>query len=898
MNFQVCDQCGADPRASLVCKVCGQAGIVADTNDGLVYWKPKIDTAFFVMRRFRQKANAIIHLFLAVVVVACFGFFVYRALPSILDRSVYEATFWFQGTTYITLFWLGTFLACFLYYRIKKFTERAHDLPCWGKPQREREEILKRMTESKVPRDISPYFQGAAYELLETAHTLARKSGLTEVAPVHLFAAALSTVAGGIFFSRLGLKFDQIKQTLAELVSEGQPGSPTHLSKRTKEVLLSAYERARQADRRHVGTVEIFLESFESDERLQDMLDAAGFPARDVRHVSEWIRLQESLKEEHDRFVQLASLKPASVMNRSMTARQTPFLDRFSQDLTMLARRGYVAPLVGRKREMDELLRAIESGRRSVCLVGETGVGKNALVEGLARRMVEEDVPRELFDRRLVSISAAQLLSAGDPALASQRLLSMLKEVALSGNIILVIEGLESLTGTSGAAPMDVAETLASELDKGYFIMIGTATPQNWTQYIEQRSLGSRLVRVNVPEVDPDEAIRILMAKAGFIEYQNKVFFSYAAIEKAVNLAGRYLREVKLPESALNIIQEAAVLTKREKGEHALVSAEDVARVIHEKTNIPVEAVTKDETSKLLNLEEKLHERVIGQEEAVKAVAQAMRRARAEVRGGKRPIANFLFLGPTGVGKTELSKAIAAVYFGDETRMVRLDMSEYQSPDSVARMIGAPGDPRGGLLTEAVRKNPFSIVLLDELEKAHPDILTLFLQVMDDGRLTDGVGRTIDFTNTLVIATSNAGGQFIQDEVRAGASMERIKTGLLEDQLKGVFRPEFLNRFDAVIVFKPLTMDDVVQIAWLMIHGIRKRMEEKGITFQAEDAAVEELAKAGFDPVYGARPLRRVIQDRVENALADLLLRQSVSRKDTIVLEEGGNLRVEKYQGR
>jgi ATP-dependent Clp protease ATP-binding subunit ClpB len=317
--------------------------------------------------------------------------------------------------------------------------------------------------------------------------------------------------------------------------------------------------------------------------------------------------------------------------------------------------------------------------------------------------------------------------------------------------------------------------------------------------------------------------------------------------------------------------------------------------VIRDKTNIPVEAVTKDESSKLLNLEEKLHERVIGQDEAVKAVAQAMRRARAEIREGKRPIANFLFLGPTGVGKTELSKAIAAEYFGDENLMVRLDMSEYQNPDSIARMIGAPGDARGGLLTEAVRKNPFSIVLLDELEKAHPDILTLFLQVMDDGRLTDGVGRTIDFTNTLVIATSNAGSQYIQDEVRAGSSIERIKTGLLEDQLKTYFRPEFLNRFDAVIVFKPLTMDDVTQITWLLLDSVRKRLEEKGMGFRAEDEAVEELATAGFDPVYGARPLRRVIQDRVENALADLLLSQGVARKDMVVLEKGGELRVEKY---
>jgi len=779
---------------------------------------------------------------------------------------------------------------------LQKFTQRVLSIPEWGKTQSQIEAMHKKAAETKTMRDVSVYFQEAVYELLETAYSLAEKSELTEVQPAHLFAAALSTTAGGIFFSRLGLTFEQIKQPLANIVTDGQAGSPTHLSIQSKQVLLQAYLHARKADRRHVGTIEIFLESFAADTRLQDILDAAGFAPKDVQHVGEWIRVQESLKEEHDRFVKLASLKPASVMNRSMTARQTPLLDRYSQDLTSLARRGYIAPLVGRKREMDELLRAIESGRRSVCLVGDAGVGKNALIEGLARRMVEEQVPPELFDRRLVSLSVAQLLSAGDPALASQRLLGMLRELSMSGNVILVIEGIEALAGNASGAPMDVAETLASEIDRGYFIVIGTTTPQSWTQYLERRTLGSKLIKVSVPEVEPDQAIQILMAKSGSIEYQNKIFFSYAAIERSVSLAGRYLREMKLPESALNILQEAAVLTRREKGELALTSAEDVARVIQDKTNIPVEAVTKDESSKLLNLEAQLHARIIGQDEAVKAVSQAMRRARADIREGKRPIANFLFLGPTGVGKTELSKAIAAEYFGDENRMVRLDMSEYQSPDSVARMIGAPGDARGGLLTEAIRKNPFSIVLLDELEKAHADILTLFLQVMDDGRLTDGVGRTIDFTNTLLIATSNAGSQFIQDEVQKGTSIERIKTALFEEQLKTYFRPEFINRFDAVIVFKPLTMEDVIQIAWLLLAQIKKRLEKRGINFRAEDAAVEELAKAGFDPVYGARPLRRVIQDRVENPLADLLLKQNVGRKDTVVLQPGGTLSVEKWQ--
>ncbi|HEU0051085.1 MAG TPA: ATP-dependent Clp protease ATP-binding subunit, partial [Patescibacteria group bacterium] len=411
-----------------------------------------------------------------------------------------------------------------------------------------------------------------------------------------------------------------------------------------------------------------------------------------------------------------------------------------------------------------------------------------------------------------------------------------------------------------------------------------------------RRSLGPKFGKVMVQELSPDDSIRVLLAKSGTIEYQNSVFFSYAALEKTVQLAARYIRDARLPESAIQIAKEAAVRARKEHGEGSFVMVDDVASVVHEKTNIPVEAVTQDESAKLLNLEERLHKRVIGQEEAVMAVAQAIRRARAEMREGKRPIANFLFLGPTGVGKTELAKAVAAEYFGSEQAMVRLDMSEYQDASSVARVIGAPGDNRGGLLTEAVRNRPFTIVLLDELEKAHPDILTLFLQVMDDGRLTDGVGRTVDFTNVVLIATSNAGTNFIQDQVKAAVPLEQIKTALLERELKGIFRPEFLNRFDGVIVFKPLTMDDVTQIAWLMVNGIAKRLEEKGIIFRADDAAVEELAQIGFDPLFGARPLRRVIQEKVENGLADLVLRQAVGRRDTVTLLSGAKLAVDKAE--
>ncbi|KKU07556.1 MAG: Chaperone, Hsp100 family, ClpC-type [Candidatus Magasanikbacteria bacterium GW2011_GWA2_45_39] len=397
---------------------------------------------------------------------------------------------------------------------------------------------------------------------------------------------------------------------------------------------------------------------------------------------------------------------------------------------------------------------------------------------------------------------------------------------------------------------------------------------------------------VHVEEPETNEAIQILQAKSGTIEYKNNVFLSYGALEAAVTLSHSYIHDRYLPEKALEVIGEAATGARSQKGKNHLVTAEDVARVVSEKSKVPVQSVTVEETDKLLNLETEMHKRVIGQEEAVKVVAAALRRARAELHSKKRPIANFLFIGPTGVGKTELAKTLAEVYFGREDLMIRLDMSEYQNSSDTARLIGTTNESGTGVLTEAVKTSPASLILLDEIEKAHPNILNIFLQVMDDGRLTDSTGHTIDFTNSIIIATSNAGADHIQEQMRAGMPFADIQKDLLHGGLNQYFKPEFINRFDGVVVFKPLEKMEIKQIAVLMLKGIARGLEEKGLGFEFTDAALNELADAGFDPVYGARPLRRAIQEKVENPLSEFILRGGWQRRDIAVLDAGGKLSI------
>ncbi|MEK7665565.1 MAG: ATP-dependent Clp protease ATP-binding subunit, partial [Patescibacteria group bacterium] len=736
--------------------------------------------------------------------------------------------------------------------------------------------------------EISPYLHEQTQHALEEAYETAVRFKNDEISPLHLFIGALTTDDASRLFARLDISFEQVKEPLLRrLTAQPTAGTP-RMGESAQEVVLQSVAFSLSHGRKKITPIELIMAAYDNDPFLQDLLFSKKIERQDFENVVAWVRVSDEFARRARAFSKAASRKPKGAMNRAYTSVITPFLDALSEDLTRAAAYGRFPILVNREQEMKAILRAIEGGYQSVVLVGETGVGKEALITGLADRMVEERVPAILQDKRLVRLSLPHLVSGTSGTESEMRLLQALREIGMSGNIITVVKDIDQMIGTG----LDLSAVLASELDKHYTFVIATTTPEAYVTRVERSVLGQKLIKIPITEPSVNEAILVLESKIPAIEYQQRVLFTYQAVSACVHFSARYLHERFLPEKAIELAQEVALAVRQGKGERARVTAEDVAEIVSEKSHVPVTEVSSDEKETLLNMENRLHERVIGQDEAINAISSALRRARTALRSEDRPIATFLFLGPTGVGKTELAKTVSEVYFGSEDAMVRFDMSEFQGAEAIERLIGGPG--HGGLLTEAVRQKPFALLLLDEFEKAHPEVLNLFLQVMDDGRLSDGAGRRIDFTNVILIATSNAGSAYIQEAVRAGTPIEEIKARLINEELKTMYRPELLNRFDGTIVLKPLGIDEVIQIAYLLLAKVAERLQAKGIALRMEDAAVEEIAKKGFDPQFGARPLRRVIQESVDNAIANLILKGEVGRRDTLVIKAGGVVEIEK----
>ncbi len=634
-------------------------------------------------------------------------------------------------------------------------------------------------------------------------------------------------------------------------------------------------------------------------------------------------------------------------------------LDKFGRDLTKAAKNGEIDPVIGREKEIERVIQILSRRtKNNPVLIGEPGVGKTAVAEGLALEISKGNVPEILRDKRVVSLDLTGMVAGakyrGD---FEERIKAAIDEVKSSGNTILFIDELHTIIGAGAAeGSADAANILKPSLARGDFQVIGATTLNEYRKYIEKdAALERRFQPVKVGEPTQEQAVEILKGLRDSYEAHHKVKITDEAIEAAVKLSSRYIADRYLPDKAIDLIDEGASKVRlaamtspdnvkdledkvknlenekasavneqdferaaklrdeqkrvqaeldeakkswqeRREDKCGEVDAEIIAKIVSDWTGIPVVQLTKEESDRLLHMEEVLHERVVGQNEAVTAVAKAIRRGRVGLKDPKRPVGSFIFLGPTGVGKTELCKALAQAMFGDENAMLRLDMSEYMEKHTVSKLIGSPpgyvGFDEGGQLTEKVRRKPYSVVLFDEIEKAHPDVFNMLLQILEDGRLTDSQGRTVDFKNTVIIMTSNVGARMITDKQKSLGFAQEEKAQKQEDirslvmgELKKVFRPEFLNRVDDIIVFNKLTQDEIKQIAGKMLETLSKRLAAMDITITFTDAAITAIADKGFDDSYGARPLRRAIQSEIEDVLSEKLLDGEIKANSAVTCD-------------
>lgn len=708
----------------------------------------------------------------------------------------------------------------------------------------------------------------------------------------HIVYRLLDEPAGIELFARFELPLKQLKEIIHQRTLK-QAGQGTDSA--LWHIVAHAYLAAAGEHFPRVTVSHVLASVIAYDTEIQQLLEQLGILPPMLAHGLAWMGFQRKLSGDYREFWRTSAHHTVSDAGAAMTGLATPMLNSMSRDLLRDALQGYVLPVVHRDGELQSIARIFESGSHALLLTGETGVGKMALIEALALAIATGTAPRILADKRLLVVPISAIISGSNSAQYYDRLMTILEEAAHSGNVALVFEGIEGICGikAGGAAGQDLSDTLAEIVDRTGLVIMATCTESAYRTTLANTKLGTLFTRLAVTQLSPSACVEVLEARCSVFESRQSVYFTYQALESAVTLAQKFLHDDAMPQNALRLIAEVAASVHAQKGRSGMVSADDVGIVVSQKANVPTTSVGTEERDKLLGLEQLLHERVIGQSEAVTAVSSALRRARTSMRAGNRPIASFLFLGPTGVGKTETTKALAAAYFGGEDRLIRFDMSEFQDATSIARLLGSPNEQGTGLLTAAIKEKPFALLLLDEFEKADKGVLNLFLQVMDDGRITDSTGRVIDCTNLMIIATSNAGSAYIQEAVRSNIPQAQMKEALLQKELQGTFRPELLNRFDGVIVFTPLTLEYIEEIAHLMVHSIATRLYEKeGIHLEVSDSAITEMADQGYSPEFGARPLRRVITEHLETVVADLLLAQKVTRNQTIFIDAGQTVTV------
>lgn len=788
-------------------------------------------------------------------------------------------------------------------------------------------------------------FTEKANKSLNAAVKAAEDLGHTYIGSEHILLGLLSdtsTVAGAVLAAH-NITYADIEEELKRSIGVGVPTElqPDDFTPRSKNILETSVAFARQMGQQLVGTEHVLLAiAREGSCSATLLLSRAGVSMQDiVNDVSKAL---------------MGGTANAGTDNKDGGKENESMLSQFGRDLTKLAKDGKIDPVIGRQKEIERVIQILSRRtKNNPCLIGEPGVGKTAIAEGLALKIVSGEVPELLKDKKIYSLDLTGMVAGtkyrGD---FEERIKKVIDEVKNAKDVILFIDEVHTLIGAGSAeGAADAANILKPSLARGELQIIGATTIEEYRKHIEKdAALERRFQPVMVDEPSQEEAIEILKGIKDKYEAHHKVKITDEAIESAVNLSTRYIGDRYLPDKAIDLIDEAAsrvrlrsytapsdlkeledkkksveaeklsavnaqeferaaalrdeerkldkeIKDKKENWHdmagksHDEVTPADIADIVSSWTGVPVTQLSTEESDRLLHMEDELHRRIVGQDEAVEAVSRAIRRGRVGLKDPKKPIGSFIFLGPTGVGKTELCKALAAAMFGDENAMIRLDMSEYMEKHTVSRLIGSPpgyvGYDEGGQLTEKVRRKPYSVVLFDEIEKAHPDVFNMLLQILDDGVLTDGQGRRVDFKNCIIIMTSNVGAKLISQKQKAfgfaaGAkeleqNEKEIKDAVM-GELRNTFRPEFLNRVDDIIVFQRLTKENIKEIASRLLAVLQKRVEDMGIEVTFSDEAVSKIADAGFDDVYGARPLKRAIQSRIEDALSEEMLKGNVKK--------------------
>ncbi len=843
-------------------------------------------------KRHWDKIIKIIALVLAISGWLALFFWIFLYIEEIMSNFSAYIYFWQFSHPLILWFLLSLWFNLFYIYRhqqdimkTKKFNYRKFKHEDIG--------------EKPINYNISKAFSINSLIVFEDAYFLASKLKQNEVKVIHFFRVLLKDREVKKAFVRLGISVTKLVEKIDRhlMINKAEDFSgQTIWSEEIHQLVILSFLDAIKRRKNSIEPMNILTYCYMPENILTEIFHDLKISEDKLKNAVSWLFTDKMIYKRYSTWRQMASFKPSGAMNRSYTAIATPTLDYYSHDLTLAAKNNRLEFCIGRQEEISNIFEVLSSGQSGALLVGNTGVGKKTIIHGIAQLMVSEEVPKFLQDKRLIEIDVSRLVAGANPSLAQERLLRCISEVNRAGNIILYIANVENIVGISSGQEqsLDLSEVLAESLSRRHIYCFASVSTNNYSRYIENKALGEIMSIIGVSEPDFNQSVQILQSKVPYIESRYGVFLSYSAIEKSVKLTIKYVHDKFLPAKAIDLLKlTASISAKAAKKDptKALCNSESVAVAISEITKIPLQKITEDEGEKLLNLEENIHQRMVGQEEAVMAVSASLRRARVSIKDSKKPIASFLFLGPTGVGKTELAKTVADIYFGGEDYMIRVDMSEYQRPDSVRKLIGDV-DGTLGHLTEKVRKKPFSLILFDEVEKAHPDILNLFLQMLDDGRLTDGQGRVINFSESIIISTSNIGAKYIQDSIKNQTKIEEIKQELIDNRLHEYMRPELINRFDGIVVFTPLSEEHIFKIATLMLKNIKKNLMEKGMLMKADRDGVLKLAKAGYDPKFGARPLRRLLQERVEDVVASQILKGKLKRRDTVLINSEAEIEI------